>query len=138
MQVTPIGMTGTGELEIRCATQATRASSAAASRSSGGRASGRLSPANSTRSRPGSPTAASSAWSTGVSTEVRLLASTYPVASSGLRTVANDGMCGAIASTVAAANGGMSRPCAAGPVSDQVAGAAGHGQHAHAAAGHRA
>ena len=29
----------------------------------------------------------------------------------------------------------MSRPCARGPVSDQVAGAAGHGQHAHAAAG---
>jgi hypothetical protein len=62
-QVEPIGITGIGADLIVSATRATRRSIRLATASSGGRASGRVSPQYRTKSSPGSLTAAASAWS---------------------------------------------------------------------------
>ena len=127
-------MTGMGAEAIRPASQSTRVSSARAVVSSGGRASGRVSPANRTKSRFGSCTAASSAWSTAVSGPSladRLASVPKPVTSSGLCAVANDGRCAPMAAAVSAENAGIWHASRAGRVGDDVAGAAGQGQHAH-------
>ncbi len=73
-QVEPTEMTGTGDDAIRRPSQATRSSSMLASVSSAGLTSGSVRPEKNTKSRPGSSTAASSAWSIAVSADVRWLA----------------------------------------------------------------
>ncbi len=73
-QVWAAAMTGIGAAAMRSPSQAARCASAAAAASSSGRSCGRFSPVNRTKSRPGSVTAASSAWSTAVSADVRRLA----------------------------------------------------------------
>ena len=108
-------MTGIGAEAIRCASQSTRASSVRAVASSGGRASGSVTPVNRTKSRFGSRTAMSSAWSAAVRKPVRpdRLASTpKPVTSSGLCAAANGGRCAVIAAAVSGENSGITRPCA--------------------------
>ena len=108
-------MTGIGAEPILIASHSTRVSSVRAASSSGGRASGSVTPENSTKSRFGSCTAMSSAWSTAVSGPFRpdRLASTpKPVTSSGLRAAANGGRCAPIAASVSAEKSGIATPCA--------------------------
>ena len=106
-------MTGIGAEAIRRASQSTRASSVRAVASSGGRASGSVTPVNRTKSRFGSRTAMSSAWSAAAQEAHpanRLASTPKPVTSSGLCAAANGGRCAVIAAAVSGENSWITRP----------------------------